>query len=114
MNFSPQRKNIIALLVTLAVISVAFNGCGDAQGVSALNACLTEFSELVENYQSSVGADNSKQPEWDAKVAAISEKWTNIRNEFGSDITPQHMDKMVNQYENLMATLIKFKKTLGS
>jgi len=103
-----------AIIVILALFPIAFAGCGDSQGVTTLNAHLSEFSELIDNYKTTVTGDQSKQPELDARIAAMSAKWTNIRNELGSDITPQKMDELVKQYDNLMLTLANFKKTIGS
>ena len=114
MRVAPKRTNYIALIVLITIITAIYTGCGDSQGVAALNTHLSEFNELVENYKATVSTDQSKQAEWDAKITAMAARWTEMRNEFGSDITPQHMDKMVQQYESLMLTLANFKKTLGS
>jgi flagellar biosynthesis chaperone FliJ len=102
------------LCAILILFSTSLIGCGDSQGVETLNAHLSEFSELIETYKTTVTEDKSKQAEWDARIEAMSAKWTDIRNEFGSDITPQKMDELVQQYDKLMLTLANFKKTIGS
>ncbi len=114
MLIAPQKKFLTALIAIAILASAVVISCGDSQGVTALNACLSEFSELVDNYKTTVSTDKSKQAEWDAKVEALNQKWTNIRNEFGSDVTPQHMETMVQKYDRLMNALKKFKKSIGS
>lgn len=108
------KLHTAAIISILVLFSAAFTGCGESQGITALNAHLSEFSELVENYKTTVTTDKSKQAGLDAKIESMSAKWTNIRNQFGSDITPQKMDDFVKQYEKLMLTLADFKKTIGS
>lgn len=104
----------LLLFLLFAILSVALISCGDSQSVPTLNSHLDTFSEMIEEYKTTVGSDQSKQAEWDEKMDAMATKWTDMRNELGSDITPQKMDKLVKQYEDLMATLNNFKKTIGS
>ena len=114
MFFVPQKK-ASTVLITLSVLCiVALIGCGGSQGVQTLSSCLTDLSQLVDNYKTSVGSDESNQAEWDAKIAAMTEKWTDTRNELSDDVTPQEMEKMVQKYDALMAILADFKKTIGS
>ncbi len=114
MFIAPQKKFFAALIAIAILVSAVVISCGDSQGVEALNACLSEFSELVDNYKATVSTDKSKQAEWDAKIEAMNQKWANIRNEFGSAVTPQHMETMVQKYDRLMNALNKFKKAIGS
>ena len=112
---TPQSKTRLAVIFAILIMfSVSFTACGDSQGVTTLNAHLAEFSDLIEDYKTTAGSDKAKQAELEARIADMSAKWTNIRNEFGSEITPQKMDEFVQQYENLMLTLAGLKKTIGS
>lgn len=109
-----RKQSLIILLAVFAMLSTTLIGCGDSPGVTTLTACLSDFSELVENYKTTVSTDKNKQAEFDAKIDSITAKWTQIRNEYGSEITPQKMDQLVQQYDNIMLTLTNFKKTIGS
>lgn len=111
---SHSKINLFITVSVFLIISATLIGCGDSQGVTTLNAHLSEFSALVENYEAAVTTDQSKQAELDAKIEAMSAKWTNIRNEFGSEITPHKMDELVKQYDQLMLTLSNIKKAIGS
>ena len=114
MHAIQSRVHLAVIFSIFVLFSISFTACGDSQGVTTLNAHLAEFSELIEDYKTTAGGDKARQAELDAKIADMSEKWTNIRNEFGSEITPQKMDDFVKQYEDLMLTLANIKKTLGS
>lgn len=109
----PKPHSIVVLIILVA-FSVGFVGCGDSKSFATLNAHLTKLSKLVEDYEATVAKDKSKQAEWDAKIDAMVAKWTNLRNEFGTDITPQDMDQLVKQYDNLMLGFKNFKNTMGS
>jgi hypothetical protein len=111
--FHPKTQSIIMLIILVA-FSVGFVGCGDSKSVSALNDHLTQLSKLVEDYEATVANDKSSQAELDAKMDEMVAKWTDLRNEYGSAITPQDMDKLVKQYDNLMLGFKNFKKTIGS
>ena len=74
-TFHP-KMNLSLLCAIFVLFSTSFIGCGDSQGVTTLNAHLSEFSELVENYEASVAEDRSKQAELDARIEAMSVKWT--------------------------------------
>ncbi len=114
MHAFQSKIHPVVIIAILALFSISFTACGDSQGVTTLTAHLAEFSDLIEDYKTTAVSDKTKQAELDAKIADMSEKWTNIRNEFGSEITPQKMDDFVKQYENLMLTLASIKKTIGS
>lgn len=107
-------KFFVPVIITLALLPLALGGCGDSQGVQALTAWLTDFSLMIEEYKASVGSDKSKQAEWDARIDKMTAKWAEMRGEFGADLTPQNMKKMVQKYEALMTTLTEFKETVGS
>ena len=114
MHAVKSKTHLAVIVAILALFSISFTACGDSQGVTTLTAHLAEFSDLIEDYKTSANGDKTKQAELEAKIADMSAKWTNIRNEYGSEITPQKMDDFVKQYENLMVTLANIKKTIGS
>jgi hypothetical protein len=111
--FHPKPYTIVGLIILVA-FSVGFVGCGDSKSVETLNAHLTKLSKFVEDYEATVAKDQSKKAEWDAKMDEMVAKWTDLRNEYGTAITPQDMDKLVKQYDNLMLGFKNFKKTTGS
>ncbi len=110
MPTNPQMKSIVCAIAILMLFSVALTGCGESQGVKTLSAYLVDFSQTIEDYKSSVSSDKSKQAEWDGKIDAMKAKWVDMRNEFGAEITPQQMEKMVQQYETMMASFTEFKQ----
>lgn len=110
-----QKRSYAALIVVLFFLAVGFMaGCGDAKEVTKLSSWLEEFSQLVDNYKSAVSADKAAKAEWDAKIAAMASRWTELRNEYGESLTPQDMEKLVQKYETLMATLSEFKSSMGT
>ena len=109
-----QKKSFSPLIVILALFTAGIIGCGESQGTKNLTAWLTDFTQLVEDYESSVSSDKTKQAEWDAKIDSMTAKWVDMRNEFGAELTPMQMEKMVQQYETLISKLTEFKKSIGS
>ena len=114
MHVVKSKTHLAVISAILVLFLISFTACGDSQGVTTLNAHLAEFSALIDDYRTAAGSNKTKQAELDAKIADMTAKWTNIRNEFGSEITPQKMDDFVRKYEKLMFTLADIKKTLGS
>ncbi len=110
----PQKKFFVPFIIIVALLSAGLMGCGESQGVTTLTAWLSDFSQLIEDYKGSIGSDQSKQAELDAKITTMTAKWVDMRNEFGAEVTPQQMEKMVRQYESLMSTLKEVKNSIGS
>ncbi len=109
-----SKMRLAAVFFIMATLVVSLFACGDSQGVATLNSCLSEFSGLIEDYKHTPANDKTKQAELDAKIEATRAKWTNFRNELGSEITPQDMDELVKKYDKLMSTLSNLKKHMGS
>ena len=105
-----KKKFLVQVIVTLALLSLALGGCGDTEGTHLLSAFLADFSALIDEYQAAVKNDKSKMAEWDAKIKDMNHKWIEMRDEHGDNLTIQHMEKIVQQYNALMAKHTEFKK----
>jgi hypothetical protein len=113
MFLSFHRKFLCAVGV-VALVLMMLMGCGDSQSVETLHKWLADFSQQVEQYKTEVSADKTKQAEWDAKIDGLTKKWIDLRGEYGEALTPQDMQKLVDEYENVMANLKEFKSSIGS
>ena len=57
---------------------------------------IQEFGKTVDEYAK---ADDSQKAELEAKINSYMEKWTNMKMDMGSDMTPQVLDKLDNEYQ---------------
>jgi hypothetical protein len=76
---------IITMLLGLVI------GCGASAEQQALSDFLTQYEKAVEEY---AAADNSKKAELREKLDSYEAKWTDLKMEIGSEITPQTLDKL--------------------
>jgi len=59
---------------------------------------IQEFGKTVDAYAK---ADDSHKAELQTKVEAYMDKWTQMKIEMGSDLTPQVLDKLDAEYQRL-------------
>jgi hypothetical protein len=82
-------------------------GCGASQEQQKMSQFLMEYGKTVDEYSA---ADNSKKTEIAGKVDSYKAKWSNMKMEMGSELTPQVLDKLDNEYH---AITKKFEDLAG-
>jgi hypothetical protein len=73
-------------------------GCGNSPEKQKMSDFLQEFSQTVTDF---AAADQSKKVEIGAKLNAYMSKWTEMKIEMGSELTPQDLDKMDSEYQKI-------------
>lgn len=91
------RSTLNSVMLMLAICGLAFViGCGASQEQQAMSELLLEYGKTVDEYSA---ADNGKRPEIAGKIDSFKAKWTKMKIEMGSEITPQTLDKLDNEYQ---------------
>ena len=91
-------KSNLKLVVVLAAITglVFLVGCGDSQEKQQMTALIQEFGTTVQAYSK---AEDGQKAELETKLNSLMEKWTQMKIEMGSEITPQVLDKLDAEYQ---------------
>jgi outer membrane murein-binding lipoprotein Lpp len=71
-------------------------GCGESQEKQQMSAFIQEFGSAVQEYAK---AEDGQKAELETKLATLMEKWTQMKIDMGSEITPQVLDKLDAEYQ---------------
>ena len=62
-----------------------------------------EYSKAVDEYSDVIGkGEMGKRPEVEKKIKSFMSKWTEMEMEFGSELTPQELNKLDKEYQNII------------
>ena len=91
-------KSNLKFVVALAAITglVFLVGCGDSQEKQQMTAFVQEFGTAVQEYAK---AEDGQKAELETKLNSLMEKWTQMKIDMGSEITPQVLDKLDAEYQ---------------
>lgn len=91
------KSNLKFVVVLAAIAGLALViGCGDSQQKQQMTAFIQEFGQTVDIYAK---AEDSQKAELEAKLTSYIEKWTQMKIEMGSELTPQVLDKLDLEYQ---------------
>jgi len=93
-------KSILNYMVVLAAIAglVLVIGCGTSQEKQQMTNFIQKFGKEVGEYAK---AENGQKAELAAKIESDMAKWTQLKIEMGSELTPQVLDKLDAEYQKL-------------
>ena len=83
---------VLALIVGLAL----FVGCGDSPEKQKMTQFIEKFAKDVAEYAK---AEDGKKAELAAVIESDMAKWTELKVEMGSELTPQVLDKLDAEYQ---------------
>jgi hypothetical protein len=103
-------KTHLILVVSLAVL-IALLGCGPSKEKQKMLSFITEYKQAVTAYEELVSKnDTNGVSEMKTKIESFSTKWTDIKVEIGSEVTPQTLDELDNEF----ATITKKYQSLSN
>lgn len=82
--------NCVMVFAALAGLVFVF-GCGNSAEKQKMTEFVQEFEKAVGEY---AGAADSHKAEMAKKVEALMARWTEMKMELGSELTPQVLDKL--------------------
>jgi len=102
------KPNLNYVVVFAAIIGlVLVIGCGTSQEKQQMMDFIQKFGKEVDEYAK---AENGQKAELAAKIESDMAKWTEMKIEMGSELTPQTLDKLDSEYQKFT----KEFKTLSS
>jgi hypothetical protein len=84
-------------MVVAAIAGLVFVfGCGESQEKLQMSEFIKEFGQTVQAYAK---AEDGQKADLEAKLNSAMEKWTQMKIDMGSEITPQVLDKLDAEYQ---------------
>jgi len=103
-----MKPNLNVVVVLAAIVGLVFViGCGTSQEKQQMTDFIQEFGSTVDQYAK---AEDGQKAELQTKLESYIAKWTQMKIDMGSEITPQVLDKLDAEYQRLA----KEFKTLSS
>lgn len=94
-----------SLLTTIMVFSTilgltALIGCGPSKEKQQMSSFLSEYSQAVDTYaELSKKADSNGIAEVKAKVESFESRWSDIKIEMASEVTPQVLNQLDDEFK---------------
>ncbi|MGD8945896.1 MAG: hypothetical protein PVI62_04525 [Desulfobacterales bacterium] len=97
------KSTLHYFIVSSAVIGLVFvMGCNGSEQKQKMSSFLEEYSKTLDEYSEVANkADETKKAELEKKLNDYISKWTEMKIEMGSEITPQTLDKLDEEYQQI-------------
>ena len=94
-----MKPNLNVVVVLAAIVGLVFViGCGTSLEKQQMTDFIQEFGKTVDAYAK---AEDGQKDELQTKVESYMDKWTQMKIEMGSELTPQVLDKLDAEYQKL-------------
>ena len=94
-----MKPNLYVVALLVATVGLVFViGCGDSPEKKQMTAFIEEFSKVVDEYAK---AEDGQKAELQKKLESYMTKWTQMKMDMGSELTPQVLDKLDAEYQKL-------------
>ena len=97
------KSTLHYFIVASAIIGLVFVlGCNGSEEKQKMSNFLQEYKKTLDEYSEVVNkADKTKKAELEEKLTSYISKWTEMKIEMGSEITPQTLDKLDHEYQEI-------------
>ena len=95
LKFKPDLNYGVVLALIAGLILIM--GCGESQEKQQMTQFIQEFGNVVDQYAK---AEDGQKAELASKLESLMTKWTELKVEMGSELTPQVLDKLDAEYQN--------------
>ena len=97
------RSILRYVIVFSAIFGLVFViGCGSSKEKQQMSSLMQEYSKTVTEYSDVVNkADKSKKAELEEILDSYKTKWTNMKIELGGEITPQALNSLDQEYQEI-------------
>ena len=94
-----MKLNLNVVVVLAAIVGLVFViGCGNSAEKQQMTEFIQEFGTAVEQYAK---AEDGQKAELQKKLESYLAKWTQMKIDMGSELTPQVLDKLDAEYQKL-------------
>ena len=105
------KKKVSIILVVMAFSGLVLMGCGNSAASSEMGTFLKsleqKINELSESFKTS---DTNKIVALEKEIADLKDQWTTKRNDYGDELTPQEMERMVEEFNRIIARFNEIEK----
>ena len=105
LKIKPNLNYVVACAAIIGLVFVI--GCGTSLEKQQMTDFIQKFGKEVDEYAK---AENGQKAELAAKIESDMAKWTEMKMEMGSELTPTVLDKLDTNYQKFA----KEFKTLSS
>ena len=93
------KANLNLVVVLAAIVGLVFViGCGTSQEKQQMTDFIQKFGQEVDEYAK---AEDGQKAELAVKIESDMAKWTQLKIDMGSELTPQVLDKLDAEYQRL-------------
>jgi outer membrane murein-binding lipoprotein Lpp len=99
-----MSKSIQVYLVVFSTILgfLLVLGCGPSAEKEKMMAFMQDYQKTLDEYKDANSkGDNDKKVELKAKLDSLKDQWTHLKDEIGSEVTPQTMEKFDSEFKEL-------------
>jgi hypothetical protein len=94
-----MKPNLYVVALLVALVGFVFViGCGDSPEKKQMTEFIQEFGTAVDQYAK---AEDGQKAELQKKLESYVSKWTQMKMDMGSELTPQVLDKLDAEYQKL-------------
>jgi hypothetical protein len=94
-----MKPNLYVVALLVALVGFVFViGCGESQEKKQMTEFIQEFGNAVDQYAK---AEDGQKAELQKKLESYIAKWTQMKMDMGSELTPQVLDKLDAEYQKL-------------
>jgi len=94
-----MKPNLNVVIVLAAIVGLVFViGCGTSPEKQQMTDFIQEFGKTVDAYAK---AEDGQKAELQTKVESYMAKWTQLKYDLGSEVTPQVLDTLDAEYQRL-------------
>ena len=94
LKIKPNRN--YGVVVALIAGLIFFIGCGESPEKQKMTQFIEKFAKEVSEYAK---AEDGQKADLAAKIESDMAKWTELKVEMGSELTPQVLDKLDSEYQ---------------
>jgi len=97
------RSTLRYVIVLSAIFGLVFViGCGSSKEKQQMSNFMQQYSKTVTEYSDVINtADKSKKAELEEILDSYNTKWTNMKIELSSEITPQALNTLDQEYQDI-------------
>ena len=100
-----MSKSILMYLVLFSTLLgfLVIWGCGPSAEKEKMMAFMQNFQRTLDEYADAISkSDNDKKAEIEVKLDSLEGQWTLLKEEIGTDVTPQTMEKFEAEFRKLV------------
>lgn len=101
MSALKSALKFLVFFTAIAVIAVTF-GCGTGVEKEKMSAFIQEYQTTLDAYADAIEkVDGAKKAEIESKLDTLKGQWMLLKDEIGTEVTPQTMEKFEAEFQNL-------------